>query len=603
MPATYILATDDQELLRAWWVLVPPGRQILSLEESSAPGVLDSSIPMVLVLDASVAERLPATLRQAPAVIIGEQGSLAMERARALGNGRVVLGYDEARTRLGGLLPILEELAERSAALQLSDHRMLSTPAAAGSAAPFSAPVVTRFGSSTSNDASAAWDAVEAVVERLGSRSRVLEEFRRMVRAVLNTSSMLFFLRDGTGFRADRGEATCAGDDPLCAYWSQYPAILDGADWPAPITPLAEVSIRQRFRQWSSRLLVPVHENGRLYGFIALGVRDDGGPFTSGDRNKAIGLARLLRQCLEQSSRFGKISEQNERWRLAEHYLPNLLVLSTDEPIPKHVPAAIRSLIADVRGSRETRRMSPTVDQPFRAQAGLSETLGVWVYWEDAAAEVRESTQRQRSARLALLHDIALTLNHELGNALVSLAALRFNPNADTGSASLSTAVKRDIASLESINRHLASIPTFSEVVPEETDIRALLRDLARRTGVNFESSGAPVVLTVVPKLLDFALESILESIAENRPELGKRDLSVRLRTIGDNDRMTAALSIRGPKLALEGIWPPTEPGDAPSHGRISVFVAKEIIRLHGGDIRASQNTLGAEINVSLGNW
>jgi len=603
MPATYILATDDTELLRAWWVLVPPGRQILSLEESSAPGVLDSSIPMVLVLDASVAEKIPAGLRQAPAIIVGEQGSLAMERARALGNSRVVLGYDEARTRLGTLLPILEELAERSAALQLSDTRSFAAPST-GSASPFAPAAPTRASSSaTAAETSSAWDAVEAVVERLGSRSRVLEEFRRMVRAVLNTSSMLFFLRDGTGYRADRGDAACGADDPLCVYWSQYPAILDGVEWPAPVSPLAEVSIRQRLRQWSSRLLVPVHENGRLYGFIALGVRDDGGPFTASDRGKAIGLARLLRQCLEQSSRFGKISEQNERWRLAEHYLPNLLVLGTDEPIPKHVPPAIRSLIADVRVTRETRRMTPTIEQPFRAQAGVSETLGVWVYWEDAAAEVRETSQRQRSARLALLHDIALTLNHELGNALVSLAALRFNPNAEGGSGVLSTAVKRDIASLESINRHLASIPTFSEVVPEQTDIRALMRDLSRRTGVNFESSGAPVVLTVVPKLLDFALESILESIAENRPELGKRDLSVRLRTIGDNDRMTAMLAIRGPKLALEGIWPPTTPGDAPNHGRISVFVAKEIIRLHGGDIRASQNTLGAEINISLGNW
>ncbi len=593
MPATYVLATDDADLLRAWWVLIPPGRQVLCLEDLVPPFVLDPSIPVVLVLDCSVVEKIPLSLRTAPAIAVGEQGSLALERARALGNCRAILSYDETRTRLGSLLPILEELAERSAALQLSDRRSVI----AANAPALSNPP--RSG----NDVLNAWEAVEGVVERLGSRARVLEEFRRMVRAVVNTSSTIFFLKDVTGFRADRGDASCAADDPLCVYWSQYPAVLDGTDWPGPISPLSEISIRQRFRQWSSRLLVPIHENGRLYGFMALGVRDDGESFTSGDRSKAIGLARLLRQCLEQSSRFGKISEQNERWRLAEHYLPNLLVLGTDEPIPKHVPPSIRSLIADVRQSRETRRISPSVEQPFRAHAGLSESLGVWVYWEDAAAEVREANQRQRTARLALLHDIALTLNHELGNALVSLAALRYNPGAETSSPTLSTAVKRDIASLESINRHLASIPTFSEVVPEETDIRALLRELSRRTGVNFESSGAPVVLTVVPKLLEFALESILESIAENRPELGKRDLSMRLRTIGDNDRMTAALSIRGPKLALEGIWPSPEPGDAPSHGRISVFVAKEIIRLHGGDIRASQNTLGAEISVALGNW
>jgi len=194
MPATYILATDDSELLRAWWVLVPPGRQILSLEESLAPGVLDSSIPMVLVLDASVAEKISEPLRQAPAIIIGEQGSLAMERARALGNSRVILGYDEVRTRLGTLLPILEELAERSAALQLSDTRALA-PSTTSATSPFAPVSGARPPTTTPVEASAAWDAVEAVVERLGSRSRVLEEFRRMVRAVLHTSTVLFFLR------------------------------------------------------------------------------------------------------------------------------------------------------------------------------------------------------------------------------------------------------------------------------------------------------------------------------------------------------------------------------------------------------------------------
>ena len=35
-------------------------------------------------------------------------------------------------------------------------------------------------------------------------------------------------------------------------------------------------SVRQRIRQWAARLLVPMHENGRIQGFIALGVRDDG---------------------------------------------------------------------------------------------------------------------------------------------------------------------------------------------------------------------------------------------------------------------------------------------------------------------------------------
>ena len=88
---------------------------------------------------------------------------------------------------------------------------------------------------------------------------------------------------------------------------------------------------------------------------------------------------------------------------------------------------------------------------------------------------------------LGIMHDIALTLNHELGNALVSLATLRHNPGAEINSPVLLAAIERDIASLETINRHLASIPTFSEVVPEETDLRALVREVGRRTGVMVE--------------------------------------------------------------------------------------------------------------------
>lgn len=593
MPATYVLATDDADLLRSWWVLVPPGRQILTLEDLAPPAIAPSGSPTVVVLDASVAERLPLALRSAPTVAVGEPGSSALDRARSLGPAKVTFSYDESRTRLAPMLPLLEELAERGAALDLTSERMRR-----------SAPATTPTASRRLTDGPELWDYLEGVVERLGSRARVLDEFRRIVRAVMNTSSVLFFLRDGAGFRADRGDASCAGDDPLCLFWSNYPTILDGLEWPLPVDAMTEVAVRQRLRQWSARLLAPLHENGRLYGFIAFGVRDDGEVYSDADRSRAINLARLLRQCLDQSSRLGKLTEQNDRWKLAEHYLPNVLVLGADEPTPKHVPASVQSLIADVRQTREARRLSPNLDQPYRASAGLiSESLGVWVYWEDASADVRELKHRQRVARLELLHDIALTLNHELGNALVSLAALRHSPGAETNSPVLLAAIKRDIASLEAINRHLASIPTFSEVSPEETDLRGLVREVGRRVGVTVDPGAPEIMLSMAPRLVEFALESILESIAENRQELGKRELTVRLRAVGEGERLSGHISIKGPKLALEGIWPPPEPDSAPSHGRISVFIAKEIVRLHGGDIRANQTTLGTEIAIVIGNW
>ena len=123
MPATYVLATEDPELLRAWWVLIPPGRQVLTLEELAPPSVVPPGIPTVVILDASVVDRLPAALRSSPTIAVGEPGSSALDRARNLGPAKVVLSYDESRTRLAPLLPLVEELAERGAALDVVTER------------------------------------------------------------------------------------------------------------------------------------------------------------------------------------------------------------------------------------------------------------------------------------------------------------------------------------------------------------------------------------------------------------------------------------------------------------------------------------------------
>ena len=47
-------------------------------------------------------------------------------------------------------------------------------------------------------------------------------------------------------------------------------------------------------------MLVPVHDNGRLLGLIALGVRDDGQHYDEADRTRAVFFARLLRLYLSE---------------------------------------------------------------------------------------------------------------------------------------------------------------------------------------------------------------------------------------------------------------------------------------------------------------
>ena len=58
-----------------------------------------------------------------------------------------------------------------------------------------------------------------------------------------------------------------------------------------------------------------------------------------------------------------------------------------------------------------------------------------------------------------------------------------------------------------------------------------------------------------------------------------------------------------GVELALEGILPAPEPGATPTHGRIGVFIAKEIVHLHGGSIQAGTGTNGPEISLSIRQW
>ena len=94
-----------------------------------------------------------------------------------------------------------------------------------------------------------------------------------------------------------------------------------------------------------------------------------------------------------------------------------------------------------------------------------------------------------------------------------------------------------------------------------------------------------------------------LESVIENRPELGKRGLSVQLRATGEAEQLTALVAIKGEKLELEGVLPQPEPGGIPSHGRIGVFIAKEIIRLHGGEIHAGPGLDGPEILIAIRGW
>ena len=328
MPSLVILATADVGLADAWERQLPAGRAALRLAPQFLPAGSSPGFAAVVVLDAAAEASLPPSLAKCPTIYVGEPRSLPFEQAKLAGRARVYLSYEESVTRLRELLPLVEEVAEKQSMVELLTDKSRRIEASR-------VPVRLSAGG---GDAAELWDFFEGAVENLDTRDRLIAEFRRASRYLLHASHAVFFLREADGFRADRGTSFFANDDPLVGFLENHPAVIDGANWNSPADPVAELAVRNRLALWGARLLAPIHDNGRLLGLVALGVRDDGQPYDEADHTRAVYFARLLRHFLAKSAQLGRLNQLAEQTRLGAKYLPSTLVLAADESVPRHVP-------------------------------------------------------------------------------------------------------------------------------------------------------------------------------------------------------------------------------------------------------------------------
>jgi hypothetical protein len=594
MPTLFILATGDNELAAAWERQLPQGRTAVRLAAQAFASGPQVSLSAVVVLDAAAEGQLPGTFAKSPTIYVGEPRSVPFEQARIGGRARVYLSYEESLTRLREFLPLLEEVAEKQSMVELlADKARRAEPLR---------PATRSFAANV-GDAAELWDFLEGAVENLDTRDRLIAEFRRASRHLLRASHAVFFLREADGFRADRGTSYFPAGDPMVVFMESHPAVIDGANWDSPADAVAELSIRNRLAMWGARLLVPIHDNGRLLGLIALGVRDDGQPYDESDRTRAVFFARLLRHFLAKSAQLGRLHSLAEQSSLGAKYLPDTLVLGPDEATPRQAPLVVRDLIGRARRSREVCRASPTAEQPFRASAGLiAETGGAWAFWEEASSEVHDALLRQRASRRQLLRELALTLSHELGNALVSLAMFRQTGADQSLPQPLLETVKGDVGKLEALNRHLGLMQSLHEIVLEPVNVTELVQGVGQALGLRVDVPVGELMLTGNRMLLEFALRALLETIIENRGELGSKELGLQMRSAGAGAELAVLLALKGRSLELEGILPEPVEGGVPNQGRIGVFLAKEILHLHRGEIHAGPGLEGTEILISVCN-
>ncbi|MEY4689417.1 MAG: hypothetical protein RIR76_3440 [Verrucomicrobiota bacterium] len=584
MSSPVILATPDASLRDVWARQCGPGREVLRMGEDTVPGGPAVNLVAVVVLDAVWDGRLPAVLAHCPTVLVGEPRSRPFEQARLAGRAKAYLSYAESEERLGLLLPLLEELAYTSALAARTVAPAVPSAVPVGSAA---GPLPSGF--------------IAGLLERLDSLSGLSAEMRRVWREALGSSRADFFRLEGVHLVPFEGGETFVLDDGLRAWLERNPVVIDGRHWPEGTTPRAALAAENLLVRRSARLVVPLHENGRLLGVFLLGVKEDGRDFDAADRARAVELARLMRLVLIRAEELARLREVERRAVLAEQHPGGALLLAADEQPSSSLPLIVRELVGEVRHQGGLGRREPGDEQPYRVRAGLVPRGGeVWVRWEDASSEVATNRERDRRARRGLLRELALTLSHELGNALVSLATFR-QAGADRPlPAAMLETMRADIVRLQGLNADLGLMQTMHEAEAGTVDLRELAQEIGRSLGLRVEVVSESAVLNADRRLLDFALRSILETIGENRGELGLRELALKIRCAGEGPETVALVSLRGRPLELEGVLPPPAEDAVPNHGHLKVLLAREILALHHGDIHAGPGMEGTEILISI---
>lgn len=601
MSATIILTTSDASLETAWRA------QMLPREPAtfSRPGDFQRELarPGARIWIADVND--PRTQTPAGAntllILVGQPHSVPFEQARQNRAARVFLSYDESRTRLADTINLLEEVAEKNFQLQTAlerSRRLESSPPF-----PREAPAAPDFAD--------ALESVESALEHLGDRARLLDEFRRACRYQLKSSRVAFFLRDEDNFATDRENYACDAAHALPRWLEEHPAVIDFAIWLGTADPAIDAPIQQALQTWGTRLLVPLHTHGQLQGWISLGPRADGSVYRDADKSRAVMIGRLLERSLERCQQLEELEITHRDAELRARYLPGARLLTRAMLAGTDLPVEVRAVAGEALATRQTVTQPARPPHRYRVQAGPAPEIdGVWAVWEEAAPEIERIRAELERHRRELFKNLSLTLSHELSNPLVSLVTfsqlLARPPSAEpfpTGAPALArnVALQSEVEKLQRLAEHAALLGAIAEPLAESTDLNLLLGDLARSRDITCRATEESISLRLDPRLMRFAFGAIFDAVTANRLEEGAKNLILSVRSTGIGDQCLAVVLLEGKRLELDGVLPIPAPGAAPNQGRLSVFLAREILRMHGGVLQAGPGMKGTDIQISVG--
>lgn len=611
MPAVLILTTPDPGLEAAWKSQLYPREPAGFARPADLQRELLRPGARVWVTDINDPRTRLACGAGTLVILVGQPHSLPFEQARQNRAARLFLGYDESRARLAESVSLLEDIADKNAQLQSTLERSRA------SAAPFAREPAPVHHTSGGGEPVESWDFLESALEHLGDRNRLLDEFRRAGRYVLKSGKVLFFFRRFDSFVSDDELHRLDAGHPLALWLEEHPAALDPAQWAGSEDPSVDAPIRQQLHAWGAKLLVPLHAHGQLLGWMALGPRADGASYRESDKFRAVLHGRLLERCLERSSQLEEAARAETKDALRLKYLSGSRVLSRSEIAAMDLPVEVRAVASEALHAGKTITQPARPPHRYRVIAGPAPEIdGVWVQWEEAAPEIERIRAEQEQHRRALFKNLGLTLSHELSNPLVSLVTFSqllargqsrpplatTLPPADgaaliASEVSLATEVKK----LQQLAEHATVLGEIAAPVAQSVDLNLLLTDVATQRGLSTRFSEEQIVFHVDPNLLRFAFTAVIDALAANRPDEGTAGLLLTLRTAGTDLQRTAVVTIEGKRLELDGILPAPGAGATPNEGRLSVFLAREILRLHSGTLQAGPGIKGTDIQIAFG--
>lgn len=615
MPATLILTTSDPGLEAAWKKLLAPREPAVFARLSDLQRELLRPGARVWISDINDPRARSATGHGTLVVLVGEPHSHPFEQARQNRAARLFLSYEESRVRLGECVNLLEEIADKSSQLQSALERTRR------SESPFPREVASPAPESTDS-----WDFLESALAHLDDRPRLLDEFRRAARYNLRSGKVLYFFRQFDAFVSDDEIHRCDAGHPLVLWLEEHPAALDLNQWAGIDDPALDAPIRQQLVSWGARFLIPLHTHGQLLGWMSLGLRADGAPYRESDKFRAVLHGRLLERCLERCASLEEYNRSLTQTTLRTKYLSGSRLLTRAELATTELPVEVRAVASEALHTQKPVTQPARVPYRYRVSAGpVPEIDGVWAVWEDSGPEIERVSALLEQHRRELFRNLGLTLSHELSNPLVSLVTfaqlLTRGSNPPTGSnppvgsvpgsdnappinsisLARDVALTSEIAKLKLLNEHAALLSEIATPAAKAVNLNLLLADLATARGLTTRLVEEQLILQLDANLVKFAFGALLDAIAANRPDEGLQQLILTLRAVGSGVQRQAVITIEGKRLELDGTLPLPVAGATPNQGRLSVFLAREILRLHGGTLHAGPGLKGTDIQISLG--